>query len=117
MGWAEGLGDGRNQGGLSPWQHSLRLLLPYLDKDFANVFPLSHVAEGIFHLGLGKHCALEGLHDSINVAILDLLCHLPPAVIGLLKKGVQQDPMESDVLQEDSQRAGRADPGSEFATL
>lgn len=30
MGWAEGLGDGRNQGGLGPWQNGLGLLLPHL---------------------------------------------------------------------------------------
>lgn len=66
------------------------------------MFPLGHVAEGIFHLGLGKHCALEGFHDPITDASLQELCYLPPAVIGLLKKRIQQDPVESDVLQEDS---------------
>lgn len=30
MGWAEGLGDGGNHRGLSPWQNSLGLLLPHL---------------------------------------------------------------------------------------
>lgn len=66
------------------------------------MFPLSHVAEGIFHLVFGKHCALERLHHPITDASLQERCHLPPAAVGLLKERVQQDPMESDVLQEDS---------------
>lgn len=62
------------------------------------MFPLSHVAEGVLHLGLGKHGALEGLHDPVTDASFQERRHLPPTVIGLLKKGIQQDPMKSDIL-------------------
>lgn len=81
---------------------------PHLNDHFADVLALGHVAEGVLHLGLGEHGALEGLHHAVPDARTQQRCHLPPAGAGLVEQRVQQDPVEGHVLQEDGHACGGA---------
>lgn len=67
---------------------------------------LGHVAEGVLHVSLGEHGALERLHHAIADACPQQLCHLLPAGVRVLPQRIQQDAVEGDVFQKDGHAWG-----------